>query len=136
MLSYPLSSRDNSLFIEGVSTDELVDEFDTPLYVMSENRVKYNYNRLKSAFDSYEEGFRIFYSAKANTNLEILKILKDEGACIDAVSPGEVYLAKKAGFTSDKVLFTGTSVRDDGIDYILKEGVSSTLTRSPSLEGY
>jgi len=123
MLGFPLSSKGNHLFVEGVSTLDLADEFDTPLYVMSEGRVKENYRRLRSAFQGYDHGFHIYYSAKANTNLELLRILEGEGAHVDAVSPGEVYIAKEAGFSSDRILFTGTSVRDDELDYLIKEDV-------------
>ncbi|MFP3952235.1 MAG: hypothetical protein ACLFVP_08885 [Candidatus Bathyarchaeia archaeon] len=43
---------------------------------MSESRIKENYRRLEYAFGGYNGVFRIFYSAKANTNVEILKILE------------------------------------------------------------
>ncbi|MFP3952051.1 MAG: diaminopimelate decarboxylase [Candidatus Bathyarchaeia archaeon] len=123
MLRFPLSRRGDILFVEGVSTIDLADEFDTPLYVMSESRVKENYRRLRSAFHGYDSGFHIFYSAKANTNLELLKVLEGASAHVDVVSPGEVYIAKMAGFSSDRILFTGTSVQDDELDYLIKEDV-------------
>jgi len=104
-----LEDRDGVLYIDGVSSLELVDKFDTPLYVLAERRV------------------RIYYSAKANTGLSVLKILESEGSYLDAVSPGEVFLALKAGFTSDRILFTGTSVRNDELRYLVDSGVTINI---------
>ncbi len=40
---------------------------------------------------SYQD-FKVSYSAKANTNVELLRIIRDEGLDVDAMSPGEMYL--------------------------------------------
>jgi len=44
------------------------------------------------------------------------------GSEIDAVSPGEVFLALKAGFRPDQVLFTGTSVSDEEMGWLVERG--------------
>ncbi|MCD6089579.1 diaminopimelate decarboxylase, partial [Candidatus Bathyarchaeota archaeon] len=88
-----LEDRDGILYIDGVSSLELAEKFDTPLYVLVERRIRENYRRLYDALRRRYEKVRIYYSAKANTGLSVLKILESEGSCIDAVSPGEVFLA-------------------------------------------
>jgi len=70
---------------------------------------------------------RILYSAKANTNLSVLKVVLSEGAWLDAVSPGEIFLALKAGFPPEKILFTGTSVRDDELRFVVDSGVAMNV---------
>ena len=45
-------------------------------------------------FQNIMKILKVFYACKANTNLAVMSILKDEGCCIDTVSPGEVYTAK------------------------------------------
>ncbi len=112
------------MYIDEVSAIELSKKFNTPLYIISEKRIKENYKRLYNTFYQKYHKIRIYYSAKANTNLSILRILKREGAYIDAVSPGEVFLALKAGFTPEKILFTGTSVRNDELEYLLKLNIT------------
>ena len=123
MIAFPLEDDGGRLCIDGVSALDLTEEFDTPLYVISENKIRENYRRLKSALQSSYSKAKIFYSAKANTNLSVLRILESEGACLDAVSPGEVLLALKAGFPPSRILFTGTSVRDDELSYLIREGI-------------
>ncbi|MEM2110309.1 MAG: diaminopimelate decarboxylase [Candidatus Bathyarchaeia archaeon] len=119
-----LENRDGVLYIDGVSSLKLAKEFDTPIYVMSERRIRENYRRLHRALSKHYGKIRIYYSAKANTNLSILKILLNEGSYLDAVSPGEVFLALKVGFPSEKILFTGTSVRNEEMKYIMDFNVA------------
>ena len=122
-----LEDRDGILYIDGVSSLELAEKFDTPLYVMVERRIRENYRRLYDALRRRYEKVRIYYSAKANTGLSVLKILESEGSYVDAVSPGEVFLALKAGFTPDRILFTGTSVRNDELRYLVDSGVTINI---------
>ncbi len=64
---------------------------ETPVYVLSESRIRDNYTRLQKAFEKYYDRTRIYYAAKANSNMSVLAIMREMGAFIDAVSAGEIY---------------------------------------------
>jgi diaminopimelate decarboxylase len=113
-----LEDRKGVLYFDGVSTPELAKKFDTPLYVISENRIRENYERLYDALSRNYGKIRIYYAAKANSNLSVLEVLEKKGAYLDAVSPGEVSVAFKAGFGSERILFTGASVRNDELKFL------------------
>jgi diaminopimelate decarboxylase len=132
-LSSPLESRNEQLFIDGVSTKDLAEKYDTPLYVISEQRIRDNYNRLYKALTQNYSKIRIYYAMKANSNLSVLKILETEGANIDAVSPGEVVIALNSGFTPDRILFTGTSVRNDELKFLSESNVTINIDSSSEL---
>ncbi|MCJ7713697.1 diaminopimelate decarboxylase, partial [Candidatus Bathyarchaeota archaeon] len=119
----PLSNEDGILLFDGFNTMELAEKFDTPLYLISEKRVRNNYNRLHDALLQNYDKIRVYYAAKANSNLSVLRSLEAEGAFIDAVSPGELFLALKAGFSPERILFTGTSVRNDELNFIANSNV-------------
>ncbi|MBS7652934.1 MAG: diaminopimelate decarboxylase [Candidatus Bathyarchaeia archaeon] len=133
MLRFPLENVAGELYVDGVSSLRLAEEFDTPLYVMSEEKIRMQYRRLKDALSNHIGRARVLYSAKANSNLSILRILHEEGAWLDVVSPGEVYLALRAGYRPDSILYTGTSVRDDELEYLLKEGVMINIDSTSQL---
>ncbi len=122
-----LENGNGALYIDGVSASKLVKEFDTPLYVVSERRIRSNLRCLKKALSKQYSKVRILYSTKANTNLSVLKVVQSEGAWLDAVSPGEIFLALKAGFPPEKILFTGTSVRDDELRFVVDSGVAMNV---------
>ncbi len=119
-----LENKNGVLYVDNVSAIDLAEKFDTPLYVLSENRIRENFRRLKGALLKHYEKIKIYYSAKANTSLAVLKILESEGSCIDTVSLGEVFLAFRAGFRPERILFTGTSVRDDELRFLLDSNVT------------
>lgn len=100
-----------------------METYDTPLYVISENEIREKYHLLSSVLSRNFDSYRILYSAKANTSLSVLKIMLKLGAYIDAVSPGEIYLAMESGFNPERILFTGTMVRDDELEFVLDHGV-------------
>ena len=54
----------------------------------------------------------------------VMKILEDEGSYIDAVSPGEIYTALLAGFTPERIVFTGNNVTNEELEYAHKTGVT------------
>jgi len=133
-LNDPLENRNGQLFIDGVSAQMLAEKFDTPLYVISERRVRDNYTRLLEALTCNYEKVEIFYAIKANSNLAILKALESEGANVDAVSPGEVFMALTNGFTPERILFTGTSVRTDELKFLSDGNITINIDSLSELD--
>lgn len=97
------------------------DEFGTPLYVYDADMITAKFNELYD-FIKWPE-LCIHYAMKANYNFEILKLLNNVGASIDAVSPGDVKLAMRAGFPPDKILYTANNITEEEVDEVVKSGV-------------
>ena len=133
-LREPLEERKGNLYFDGISTKELAEKYDTPLYVISEKRIRDNYNRLYSALVNNYKYVRIYYAAKANTNLNVLHILQSQGAYLDTVSPGEVFLALSAGFNPDRIMFTGTSVRNDELKMLSDANITINIDSQSEMD--
>lgn len=118
-----LEVRDGHLYICGADTVKLADEFGTPLYVTSEDRLRDNYRRFAEAF----RGAHIFFAAKSNSSVVVQRILAQEGAGADAFSGGEIYLARLAGIPPKKILFTGNSKTDEELEYAVRAGVMISI---------
>ncbi len=104
-----------------VDVHQLLQEYGSPLYVYDEEILRERCRELKNLI-KYPQ-FRVNYSAKANTNVELLKIIHEEGLDVDAMSPGEMYLEMKAGFTSDRMMFIGNNVSRDELQYAVDRGI-------------
>jgi len=133
-LHEPLENREGKLYFDGVSAIELAEQIDTPLYLVSESRIRGNYQRLHDALTRNYEKIRVYYAAKANSNLAVLQILETEGAFLDAVSPGEVSMALAAGFPPERILFTGTSVRNDELKFLVDSAVTVNVDSLSQLD--
>jgi diaminopimelate decarboxylase len=134
ILKKPLENREGTLYFDGVSAKKLAEQFDTPLYVVSESRIRENFARLRDVLACNYEKVRIYYAAKANSNLSVIKILETEGACIDVVSPGEVSMALATGFPAERILFTGTSVRNDELKFLVDSNVTVNVDSLSQLD--
>ncbi|HYC59487.1 MAG TPA: diaminopimelate decarboxylase [Thermoanaerobaculia bacterium] len=103
----------NVLHIGGISANDLASEFGTPLYVYDAAVLRRQITNVRTAFAGLP--FRPFYAMKANGNLSILRCVQEQGFGCDAVSPGEIHLAMRAGFTPENIWFTCSNVSDDDL---------------------
>jgi diaminopimelate decarboxylase len=115
-------SVDNQMMIGGVKAVDIARKYGTPVYVTDEQRLRENYRNVYRAFARRMET-RVHYAMKANNNLTVLRILEQEGSCIDAVSIGEVELCLRAGYAAKRILYTGTSVSNDELEALVQRKV-------------
>lgn len=101
------------LHIGGIAATALVEEFGSPLYVYDAAVIRRQLDRIRSSFRDLP--FRAFYAMKANGNLSILRLVREHGFGCDSVSPGEIYLAMRAGFSPESIWFTCSNVSDDDL---------------------
>jgi diaminopimelate decarboxylase len=114
------------LRVEDVSIQDLAEKHGTPAYIYSGRTILEHYRKLRDAFAGtadLSQGPLICYSVKANSNLSILKLMKDEGSGFDVVSGGELYRALKVGADPKKIVFAGVGKNDEEIGYALEKGI-------------
>jgi len=113
--------HDNVLCCEDVSIQEISAKIGTPFYLYSDATLKRHFQVFDKAFEGVPK--LICFSAKANTNLAVLKIFADMGCGLDIVSGGELFRGLKAGFAPDRIVYSGVGKRVDEIDYALETGI-------------
>jgi diaminopimelate decarboxylase len=126
--------QDGAYTIGGIHIQELVNSFDTPLYVYDAEIIDRQYARLKQAFSSCKT--RINFACKALNNVNVMRHLHDLGACLDTVSIQEVWLGLKAGFTPEEIIYTPNCVSMEEIDLAVKEGVMINIDNISILEQF
>jgi diaminopimelate decarboxylase len=115
--------RNDHLTVNGVDTLELVKEFNSPLFVFSEPRIRDNIKRLQLAADAVDRPIKFCYASKANSNMAILKVVLESGIDIEVNSGGELFKALRIGFRPDQIIFNGTSKSDDELDDAVRAGI-------------
>ncbi|HZK60486.1 MAG TPA: diaminopimelate decarboxylase, partial [Anaerovoracaceae bacterium] len=114
-----LEVSNDHLTIGGCDSVDLVKQYGSPLFVINENRIRDNLKRYRAAFPDAD----MYYAAKANGNLAIMRILALDGAGADVFSGGELYLAILAGIERKKILFNGNSKTDAELTMAIETGV-------------
>ena len=115
------SYRDNELYCEEVPVQKIAAEIGTPFYLYSHATLTRHFKAFNEAFEGIDR--LVCFSAKANTNLAILKLFATLGCGLDIVSGGELYRGIQAGFAPDRIVYSGVGKRIDEIDYALKSEI-------------
>ena len=113
--------REDELYCEDVPVQKIAAEIGTPFYLYSHATLTRHFKAFREAFEGMQK--LICFSAKANTNLAVLKLFATAGCGLDIVSGGELFRGIHAGFTPDRIVYSGVGKRVDEIDYALKSGI-------------
>jgi diaminopimelate decarboxylase len=123
-----------SFTIQGVPVTELANRFGTPLYVYDAEKITEQIKTLQNAFAGVKH--KIKYAAKALTNVSILKLIKEAGAGVDAVSIFEARIAIHAGYAPNEIMFTPNGVGFDEIQEAVTIGLTINLDNLSVLEKF
>jgi diaminopimelate decarboxylase len=111
----------DELYCESVPLREIVRDIGTPCYVYSYATLKHHFNVFDGAFDGIPH--LTCYSVKANSNLAVLGLFAALGGGADIVSGGELFRARRAGITADRIVYSGVGKTHNEIDYALRENI-------------
>lgn len=100
-----LEYRGASLIFGGVRLTEIAEQVGTPAYIYNAEIIRRQYGALDAALGALPH--KICFAVKANSNLAVLRVLRDLGAGADIVSGGEMQRALAAGFAPERVVFSG-----------------------------
>ncbi|MBU3740863.1 MAG: diaminopimelate decarboxylase [Candidatus Kapabacteria bacterium] len=120
--------------IGGVPVEDIIALAGTPAYVYDADIITRQYERLTSAFADMPT--RIKYACKALSNPAILKLMRELGAGLDAVSIQEVELGLRTGFAPTDILFTPNMVSFDEIRRAVAYGVHINIDTISVLEQF
>ncbi|MBL4861681.1 MAG: diaminopimelate decarboxylase [Crocinitomicaceae bacterium] len=113
---------------------QVAETFGTPTYVYDSNVTINQYQKLHAAFKPLD--VKLHYALKALSNINILRLLKNEGAGLDAVSIQEVQLGLRAGYSPDKIMYTPNGVSFDEIQEVVALGAHINLDNLNMLEKF
>lgn len=118
----------------GVTTPRvLLRDYGSPLYVYNEDMLRKRCAELRAM--CAWPCFGINYSTKANANPALLRIIRDEGLVVDAMSPGELHIVLDwADFSPDQVLYVCNNVSARELAHVIKKGVLVSVDSLPQLE--
>ncbi len=120
-----------------ISDDQLqaaASQYGTPLYMYHADKITAQYQQLQVAFEGVYA--RFFYASKALTNLAVLQHIHSIGCNIDCSSINEVYLALKAGFNPEQILYTSNGISFEEIEAAVEAGVSVNIDSLSNLEKF
>jgi diaminopimelate decarboxylase len=106
----------------------------TPTHVYFERTIRQQIGRLDEALQAVPH--RLLYAMKANSHPVILRQFQTAGVGIDAVSPAELLLAIRVGFSVDRILFSANNMTDAEMHFAKRQGVLLNIGELSRLEAF
>jgi diaminopimelate decarboxylase len=103
----------------------------TPLYLYDLARLRTDADTLRDAFP---DPWLRLYSLKANALPGLVRVIRDQGYGVSAVSRGEVELARRAGVPPSAIALEGIGKTDDDLGAAVARAVAGTPLLWTSLE--
>lgn len=114
--------------------NNIAQQYGTPVYIYDAEKIIKQYQNLKAAFKGQPADF--FFACKALTNINILKLLRNEGANVDCSSVNEVKIAVQAGFPPERILYTSNGISFEEIVEVKSFGVHINIDSLYGLEAF
>ncbi|MEE9411502.1 MAG: alanine racemase [Methylococcales bacterium] len=108
--------------IEGHPIKDLVSQYGSPLFVLSEKQLRSNMHRLKQTFETRYQPVLFGWSYKTNYLNAVCAILHQEGAWAEVVSLFEYEKARALGVPGNRILFNGPHKSKETLEICVKEG--------------
>jgi diaminopimelate decarboxylase len=124
------------LFVEDCDTIDLVQQFGSPIFVLSEDQIRRNVRRFQTAFQrGWPDGVvKVLPAAKANWALAVQRILASEGCGCDVYSTGELSAALDAGVDPQFISVNGVPKDEAHITRSIQVGARLTIDSVEELD--
>ena len=128
-----LQEVEGETFFDGVSLEKIANEVGTPTYIYSAKSFNNQFRELEKAFKRVDS--KIFYSVKANSNVNIISLFNQLDSGFDIVSGGELHRVIAAGAAPQAIIFSGVGKSASEIDLALKVGIDCfNIESAPELD--
>jgi diaminopimelate decarboxylase len=113
--------------VQGVSVQELAEQFGTPMYLYDGDVITQVYGRLRELLD---DSVDIFYSLKANPNVSVCALLRSLGAGAEVSSLTELVTAGRAGMAPQDTIFLGPGKSAEELAACVEAGIHAVVCES------
>ncbi|PWU25279.1 MAG: diaminopimelate decarboxylase [Candidatus Rokuibacteriota bacterium] len=118
------------LTVGGVSSSDLARTFGTPLLVYCEQTLRARARAYRAAAPAA----RVLYSVKAFPNVEIVRVLADEGLGAEVSTLGELAYARQAGVPGEELVVDGNNKADEELAAAAEAGALLVVDAADDVE--
>lgn len=101
--------------IDGVAVKKLIEDYGSPLYVISESTIRSTYKKAKKAFTTRYPKVQFAWSYKTNYLNAVCNVFHQEGSWAEVVSGFEYEKAIRNGVDGKKIIFNGPDKTADDL---------------------
>jgi diaminopimelate decarboxylase len=119
------------LRMEGTALADLAERLGAPFFLISESRLRANYQALERGLSKAGPGTVLRYCAKTNHEAAVLELLAGYGSHLLASHAAEAALALRCGFPPERIAYARPVLTATELDSVLAAGVPRVHVHRP-----
>ncbi|HED07985.1 MAG TPA: diaminopimelate decarboxylase [Ignavibacteria bacterium] len=108
--------------IDGVNVSDLANEYSSPLFVISEKKIRETQRNALRIFKTRYPKVQFAWSYKTNYLNAVCSVFHQEGSWAEVVSEFEYDRARKLGISGEHIFFNGPHKSDDSLTKAINDG--------------
>ncbi len=108
--------------IEDVAVKDLIEKYGSPLFVISEKKIRENIRKARQSFETRYPKVQFAWSYKTNYLDAVCRTFHQEGSWAEVVSGFEFAKALNNGVDGTKIIFNGPDKSDDDLKMAIEHG--------------
>lgn len=117
--------------MEGIALADLAERLGSPFFLISESRLRANYEALERGLSKAGPGTILRYCAKTNHEAAVLELLAGCGSHLLASHAAEAALAMRCGFPPERIAYARPVLTAEELDSVLAAGVPMVHVHRP-----
>jgi diaminopimelate decarboxylase len=115
-------------------TNDIISNYNTPIYVYNTDKIVETLTAIKNTV--VYRPFKIYYAAVTNSNLDVLNTFKNLGVGLHANTIGDIYFAFKAGFTPEDIIYSGSNLSKEEMQFLVNKKIAINVSSLSQLEQF
>ena len=115
-----LTTRNGKSYLREICLEDVAHQYGTPFYLYDLNDI---YDKIQSIRDHFGDLIKLYYAIKANSNLELLKAIREKVDGLDISSYGEMEQSVLAGYSAQQLSFAGPGKTYEELEKAIKSEI-------------
>jgi diaminopimelate decarboxylase len=115
-----ITTRNGKSYLREICLEDIVHQYGTPFYLYDLDEIFEKIRNIRNAFGS---DIKLYYAIKANSNLELLKAIREKVDGLDISSYGEMEQSILAGYSPKQLSFAGPGKTHEELENAIKSGI-------------
>ncbi len=112
-----------NLTVSSTVATALLEKYGSPLYVYDGDRLRDTIQHITQSIPYPHTQFR--FASVTNGNVALLQIFRSIGWGLHANTPGDIYLGLQAGFSPDRIVYSGSNLDRSEMEQVLAWGITT-----------
>jgi diaminopimelate decarboxylase len=119
-VSMEIKIRNGKSYRRGICLEDIANQYGTPFYLYDLEDI---FEKIRDIGNAFGNEIKLYYAIKANSNVELLKAIREKVDGLDISSYGEMEQSLLAGYSPQQLSFAGPGKTYEELEKAIKSGI-------------